>query len=98
MIRTIEERIAELGVTLPIPPKAVASYVAAVQTGTQLVTSGQLPLRDGALVATGLVGGEVSVEAAQEAAKWCAPNVLAQVRAATGDLEKIGRLARRPRL
>lgn len=52
----------------------MASYVPAVRTGNQLFTSGQLPLKDGALVATGLLGEEVSIEDAQDAAKWCAVN------------------------
>lgn len=91
---TIAQRLRDLGVALPIPPRAAASYVPAVRTGSQLVTSGQLPLKDGALAATGLLGGGVSIEAGQEAAKWCAANVLAQVEAATGDLEQIARLVK----
>lgn len=94
MTKTVDERLSELGVTLPTPPKAVASYVPAVRTGNQLFTSGQLPLKDGALVATGLLGEEVSIEDAQDAAKWCAVNVIAQVKAVVGDLEKIARLVK----
>lgn len=94
MTKSIDERLTDLGVSLPVPPRAVASYLPAVLTGNLLFTSGQLPLKEGALVATGLVGGGVSVEDAQDAAKWCAANVLAQARATIGDLERIARLVK----
>ena len=52
---TIESRLADLGIVLPDPPKPVASYVPAVRSGGLLIVSGQLPFRDGALIATGPV-------------------------------------------
>ena len=92
MTTTIEQRLRDLGIVLPSPAKSVATYVPVVRTGNLLVTSGQLPLKDGELVATGLLGRDLSVEEGQHAAKWCAANILAQVQVAAGDLEKIVRL------
>ena len=69
MYMRIEERLLELGVELPIPPKSVASYVPVVITNNLLVTSGQLPLKDGQLVTTGLLGRNVDVAEGQAAAK-----------------------------
>lgn len=94
MATTIEERLKSLGVELPVPAKSVANYLPCVQAGQLLVTSGQLPLKDGKLAATGLLGHDLDVAAGQEAARCCAANVLAQARAAIGDLEKIGRLVK----
>lgn len=81
-------------VVAPIPPNAAASYVPVVRTGRLAMTSGQLPLSDGELVATGMLGSQVSIPEAQEAAKVCAINVLSQMRTAIGDLEKIVRLVK----
>ena len=85
------QRLDDLGHQLPAPAVA-AAYEGAIRWGDTLITSGQLPLRDGALVATGSVGGDVGLEAAQEAARHCALNVLAQAHQATGDLDAIARL------
>jgi len=94
MTTHIETRLSELGITLPQAQAPVANYVTAVQTGDQLFISGQLPLKDGTLVATGKVGAEVDPQTAQEAAKYCAINILAQAKAALGDLSKIRRLVK----
>jgi len=91
---SIETRLNELGITLPKAEAPVANYVTAVQTGNQLFISGQLPLKDGALVATGKVGAEVDPQTAQEAAKYCAVNILAQAKAALGDLARIRRIVK----
>jgi enamine deaminase RidA (YjgF/YER057c/UK114 family) len=77
-------RLAELGITLPELPKPVAAYVPAVRTGNLVYTSGQLPTVDGQLVATGVVGAEVSAEDAKAAARACALNALATVDALVG--------------
>lgn len=93
----IERRLAELGVTLPTPAAPVANYVPAVRTGNLLVVSGQICFgADGRLdpAHRGKVGAEVSPEAAAAAARLCAVNVLAQVRAALGDLDRIARCVR----
>lgn len=92
MGETIEKRLSDLGITLPTPATPVANYVAFSRTGNLLLTSGQLPLKDGKLTSTGLLGRDVDVAAGQEAAKYCAVNILAQARAALGDLEKIRRV------
>jgi enamine deaminase RidA (YjgF/YER057c/UK114 family) len=83
-------RLAELGIVVPpvVPP--VAAYVPAVQTGSHVYVSGQLPFVDGALVATGLVGAEVPPEQAKELARHCAVNVLAAVESLVG----LGRVVR----
>jgi len=94
MTTHIETRLSELGITLPQAQAPVANYVTAVKTGGQLFISGQLPLKDGMLVATGKVGAEVDPQTAQEAAKYCAINILAQAKAALGDLSKIRRLVK----
>lgn len=91
---TIEARLAELGIELPAPANPAAAYEPTAIAGSQLHVSGQLPLRDGGLVAAGLVGAEVDVEAAIEAARVCAIQVLAQAKSALGDLERIERLAK----
>jgi enamine deaminase RidA (YjgF/YER057c/UK114 family) len=94
MTQTIEARLAERDIQLPTPAKPVANYVGYVRTGNLLVTSGQLPLKDGKLAYTGLLGQELDVPAGQDAAMWCAVNVLAQAKAALADLERIARLVK----
>ncbi|WP_069813331.1 RidA family protein [Streptomyces sp. TP-A0874] len=86
---TVEERIAALGLTLPevVPP--LAAYVPAVRTGRYVHTSGQLPLVDGKLTATGKVGAEVTPEQAKELARTCALNALAAVRSVVDDLSAV---------
>ncbi len=92
--RSIDERLAELGVTLPAAAAPVANYVAAVRTGDLLVISGQLPLVEGRLSATGKLGGGVSVEQGAAAARACAINVLAQIAAHLGSLQRVVRVVR----
>lgn len=89
-----EERLAELGLAVPAVPTPVAVYLPAVRTGNYIFTSGQLPMRDGQLIATGKVGGEVTVEQAVECARQCALNAIAAVRAEIGDLSKIKRIVK----
>lgn len=89
-----EERLAGLGRVLPAVAAPVAAYVPAVRTGSHVYTSGQLPMVDGALVATGKVGAEVSAEQAKELAATCVLNALAAVKAAVGDLAKVRRVVK----
>lgn len=89
-----DARLAELGITLPEPPAAVASYVPTVESGSHLWVSGQLPIRDGALARTGLVGADVSTEDAASDARQCAINLLAQLRAALGSLDRVKRVVK----
>jgi enamine deaminase RidA (YjgF/YER057c/UK114 family) len=94
MGETIEKRLSDLGVTLPAAAAPAANYVPFMRTGNLVFTAGQLPLKDGKLQATGLLGREVDTAAGKEAAKLCAINVLAQAKAAIGDLEKIKRVVK----
>ena len=94
MGETIEKRLSDLGVILPAAAAPAANYLPFVRSGNLLFTSGQLPVRDGKLLASGLVGRELDTAAGVEAAKLCAINVLAQAKAALGDLEEIARLVK----
>ena len=89
-----EERLVAMGVTLPLAAAPVANYVAAVITGNLLVVSGQLPLVEGRLITTGKLGGGVSIEQGAQAARACAINLLAQIRAASGSLGRVRRVVR----
>ena len=95
MAGTVEKKLADLGIELPKPAAPVANYVPFVRTGNFMVVSGQLCLdADGKLVAKGQLGGAVSIEEGQKAARACALNLLAQIKAALGDLDKIARVVR----
>ncbi len=89
-----EENLARLGLSVPEVAAPVASYVPAVRSGNHVFTSGQLPMRDGALIATGKVGGEVTPEEAKECAQQCALNAIAAVKAEIGDLAQIVRVVK----
>jgi enamine deaminase RidA (YjgF/YER057c/UK114 family) len=92
---TIEKKLTELGITLPVPAAPLANYVGFVRTGNTIVVSGQLCFGlDGKLVAKGKLGAGVPVEDGREAARMCAVNVLAQLKAALGDLDKVARVVR----
>ncbi|MGN6782894.1 MAG: RidA family protein [Marmoricola sp.] len=91
---TPEERLAELGLAVPAVAAPVAAYVPAVRSGGQVFTSGQLPMRDGALLQTGKVGGEVTVEEAVECARQCGLNALAAIRAEVGELSAVKRVVK----
>lgn len=94
MSQTIEARLADLGVELPSPAAPAANYVPFVITGNQLFISGQLPMSSDGLQFVGKVGAELSVKDGKDAARLCAINLLAQAKAATGDLEKVVRLVK----
>ena len=92
---TVEKKLAELGIMLHTAASPVANYVGFVRTGNLLVVSGQLCLdAEGKLVAKGKLGGEVSIEDGQKAARACAVNLLVQAKAALGDLDKVTRVVR----
>jgi enamine deaminase RidA (YjgF/YER057c/UK114 family) len=93
-VSTPEERIAELGLTLPSDTAPLAAYVPTVRTGNLVFTAGQLPRRDGELVATGKVGAEVTPEVAAAAAAACALNALAAIKGEIGDLAAIRRVVK----
>ena len=89
-----DERLAELGLTLPEVAAPVAAYVPAVRSGPYVYTSGQLPIVSGSLVATGKVGAEISAEQGKDLARICALNALAAVKAELGDLARIRRVVK----
>jgi enamine deaminase RidA (YjgF/YER057c/UK114 family) len=90
----VEDRLAELGLSVPDVAKPVASYVPAVRSGSFVHTSGQLPMRAGELITTGKVGGEVTPEEAAACAQQCALNAIAAVKAEIGDLDAVTRVVK----
>ena len=95
MAGTIERKLASLGISLPTPASPIANYVPFVKSGSMLVVSGQICFgADGKLVAKGRLGDGVSIEDGQKAARACAINLLAQLKTAVGDLDKVVRVVR----
>ena len=95
MAGVVEGKLKELGITLKEPAKPIANYVPYVRTGNLLTISGQICLDgDGKLVAKGQLGGGVSIEDGQKAARACAVSLLNQVKAAIGDLDKVKQVVR----
>lgn len=95
MAGTVEKRLADMGITLPTATTPVANYVPFVRVRNSLVCSGQICFDgEGKLVAKGKLGGGISIEEGQNAARACAINLLAQVKAAIGDLDKVSRVIR----
>ena len=90
----IETKLEELGITLPEAPPAVATYQPWIQTGNLIFTSGQLPFRDGLIAYEGKLGSELSEEDGYQAARQCALNAIAQLKAAAGNLNKIRKIVR----
>jgi len=89
-----EERLAALGITLPPPPSAVGAYDPWVRTGNLVLTSGQLPWLDGELAYIGKLGDELIVDKGYQAARLCAINAIAQLKAAADELSRIKRIVR----
>ena len=94
MAGAVENKLRELGIVLSEPAVPSANYVPFVRTGNLLSVSGQVCLDAGKLVAKGQLGGGVSIEDGQKAARACAVNVIAQVKAALGDLDKVVRVVK----
>jgi enamine deaminase RidA (YjgF/YER057c/UK114 family) len=90
---TIAKRLADLGIVLPTPVAPIANYVPFVRSGSTLVVSGQISLGPDGLMA-GKLGGDVSIEDGQKAARQCALNVIAQIQAAVGNLDNVVRVVR----
>lgn len=86
---TPEERLAALGLSLPSAPAPAAAYVPVTRAGEWVFTAGQIPVVNGRPTATGKVGAEVDFDSAVAAARTCALNVLAQLKAAAGDLSRV---------
>lgn len=94
MMTSPEERLVELGLTLPEVTAPLAAYVPTVRTGDHVYTSGQLPFSEGGLPATGKVGADVTPEKAKELAALCALNGIAAVRAEVEDLSRVVRVVK----
>ena len=90
---SIKEKLAEIGLILPVAAAPVAAYVPAVKTGNLVFTAGQLPIVDGKVVITGKVGAEVTPEQAKEMAQICALNALAAI-SLVADIDQIERVVR----
>lgn len=88
------DRLAQLGLTLPPVTKPVAAYVPSVRTGSYVYTSGQLPMVDGKLQATGKLGDAISAEEGATLARICALNALAAAAEAAGGLDAIKRIVK----
>jgi len=89
-----EQRLQELGLTLPAPPEPFGAYVEAVRTGNLLFLSGMLPTEGRQAAFIGSIGAELDIEAGRKAARLAALNVLAVVRRHLGSLDKVTRVVR----
>lgn len=94
MAGNIDARLKELGIELPQAAAPAANYVPTVQSGSMLYISGQLPMLDGQIRYKGKLGGDVSVEDGAACARLCAINILAQAKAALGDLDRVARIVK----
>jgi len=90
---TPEDRLAQLGIALPAPVAPIANYVPFVRSGNLLHISGQVSLDAGGGI-TGIVGEDVDADTAVKAARLCGINLIAQMKAATGDLSKVVRVVK----
>lgn len=91
---TPEDKLKELGCPLPPAPAPAGSYLPFICVGSLVMTSGQLPLRDGKLACTGKVGGNLSIEQGVEAARVAVVNALSQLAAAAGGLSNVKGIVR----
>jgi enamine deaminase RidA (YjgF/YER057c/UK114 family) len=89
-----EQKITELGLTLPNVAPPAGSYLPALTSGNLVFTAGQIPLVEGKLAAIGKVGAEISLEKAQELARICLLNGLAAVKSEIGDLSRVKRIVK----
>jgi enamine deaminase RidA (YjgF/YER057c/UK114 family) len=87
-----EEKIKQLGVTIPEPVKPLAAYIPALQFGNLVMTSGQVPMSAGSIKYQGKVGKDLTEEQGREAAKLCALNCLSAIKSVIGSLDKINRV------
>jgi len=90
----IEEKIKELGYTVPEAPKPLAAYIPVIKIDNLVFTAGQLPMVDGKLIAEGKLGADVSNEVGTKSAEICALNCLSVVKAEIGDLENIEQIVK----
>lgn len=88
------QRISDLGITLPKVATPAGAYVPAVVSGNLVFTAGQIPLVDGKLVATGKVGKDLSADQAKEIARICALNAVAAIKSVIGDLDRVTKVVK----
>jgi len=93
-VGNIENKIKELGLQLPEPPKPLAAYIPAKQVGNLVFTAGQLPMVNGEIILKGLLGQDVEIDPAYNAAKICTLNALSAIKGVIGDLDKIKQVVR----
>ncbi len=91
---TIEARLAELAITIPVLATPAGAYVPYVVTGNLVFTAGQLPFTDGALPATGKLGSEINAEDGKAYARTAALNALSAVQEAIGSLDRVTRIVK----
>ncbi len=91
---SVEQKLEELGLSLPTPPQPLGAYTAVSEAGDLLFISGQVPLRDGKMMYTGKVGDTQTLEEGQQAAQLTALNVLAQIRKHLGGFDRLDHIVR----
>jgi enamine deaminase RidA (YjgF/YER057c/UK114 family) len=91
---SVEDNLRTLGIALPQPAAPVANYIGTNMVGSLLIVSGQIPFKDGKVAFTGKLGQGVTLEQGQEAARLCFINLVAQVKAVVGDLDRVKRVVR----
>ncbi len=91
---SFEHALTQLGITLPVPPKPLATYIPAVQAGDLLFLSGMIPLRDGRLLMVGKLGKDLTVEQGYEAAKVALLNALSVIKQELGTLDRVKQVVR----
>jgi len=90
----VESRIEQIGLNIPEAPKPVAAYIPAKQTGKLVFTAGQLPMVNGELISKGLLGQDVEIDEANNAARICTLNALAAIKGVIGNLDRIKQIVR----
>ena len=90
----IDARLAELGLSLPVAPKPVAAYLPFRRSGNLLFIAGQIPMREGQLIAKGSLPNQVNMEQAADCARQCVLNGLANIKAALGSLDNVKQFVR----
>jgi len=91
---TIDNKLQQMGLELPEPPRPVAAYVPTVRTGNLVFVSGQVPRERGEMKYRGHLGANLSVEEGRAAARLCALNALSAVKQEIGDLDRIRRVVK----
>ena len=94
-MKAIEQRLSDIGITLPVPAKPVANYVGWARTGNLVFTAGQVTLKDGKFEFIGKLGKDFTTDEGYNAARLCAVNIIAQLKdACDGDLTRVKRIVR----